>query len=334
MRNRSAKHYLGLLFITTCLLSQPGLAEERWYQVELLVFSHESGASAEEWKALPQLTYPPAARFLVYPARVAARRDAHSGNSRIDEFGRQIITQGDSAEDIPLRPSSQLAAGAADGSGETGMTEPAQSLPALPTPYIALPHQQRELHGKSSYMQRTGRFRTLFHETWVQPVQPEPDALPLVLDESGAMQDWPRLQGSVKLYLSRYLHVETNLWLNTPGDYLPGEWRMPAPPWGPSSLVVEMPEPPLEREPYFVSPAAAPSEPGTNLDPNDVGLAETGPVSPWRHAVLMQQSRRMRSNEIHYIDHPLLGVVVKLTPLDGQQLAAMAAAEAAADEAP
>ena len=154
-----------------------------------------------------------------------------------------------------------------------------------------------------------------------------------MLDDSGAMQDWPRLQGWVKLYLSRYLHVETNLWLNTPGDYLHGEWRMPAPPWGPSSLVVELPEPPAEPEPYFLSPAAAPTQPDEVVDPNDIGLEETGPTYPWRHAVLMQQRRRMRSNEIHYLDHPMLGVVVKLTPLDEQQLAAMAAAEAVPDEA-
>ncbi len=35
----------------------------------------------------------------------------------------------------------------------------------------------------------------------------------------------------------------------------------------------------------------------------------------------------MRSTEVHYIDHPLLGVVVKLTPLTGVELEAMARAE-------
>ena len=52
---------------------------------------------------------------------------------------------------------------------------------------------------------------------------------------------------------------------------------------------------------------------------------EAGPVYPYRHAVLVQQKRRMRSNEVHYIDHPLLGAVIKFTPVTADDLAAIAA---------
>ncbi len=313
-----------LLCLLAALAAMPALAQERWYQVELLVFSHESGSSAEEWDALPELAYTPEARFLVFPARVSARHEEHGGDSRVDEFGRQLITlvdpQADPGTDIPLAQP--------EASDPQALPEPAGIEPAaaLPTPFIALPHPRRELHGKSAYMQRTGRYRTLFHETWVQPVASEARAIPLVLDDSGALESWPRLQGTVKLHLSRYLHIETNLWLNTSGDYLPGTWRMPAAPLGPPSLIVEAPEP--ELEPYYVNQVPAPEEEEA-LDPNALPLEAAGPVYPWRHAVLMQQSRRMRSNEIHYLDHPLLGVVIKFTPLDDEQLAEMAAAEAA-----
>ena len=33
----------------------------------------------------------------------------------------------------------------------------------------------------------------------------------------------------------------------------------------------------------------------------------------FRHAVRVAQQRRMRSGELHYIDHPLLGIVVKIS---------------------
>ena len=49
-----------------------------------------------------------------------------------------------------------------------------------------------------------------------------------------------------------------------------------------------------------------------------------GPVYPFRHAVLIKQARRMRSNEVHYIDHPLLGLIIKFTPVSDQELAAIA----------
>ncbi|MEL7046198.1 MAG: CsiV family protein, partial [Pseudomonadota bacterium] len=38
------------------------------------------------------------------------------------------------------------------------------------------------------------------------------------------------------------------------------------------------------------------------------------PVYPWRHAIVHKQSRRMRSQEIHYLDHPVIGVVIRVMP--------------------
>jgi hypothetical protein len=166
----------------------------------------------------------------------------------------------------------------------------------------------------------------------------------------------------VKLYLSRYLHLETNLWLNTSGDYLPGDWRMPAPPLGPPSLIIEdlsLPELPEEEnntqntladglnEATVTEPAQLGDNPpnlsqplGTSLEPTlpaqpeeAMETVEAGPIYPWRHAVLLQQKRRMRSNEVHYIDHPLFGVIVKMTPLTTAELGALALAEAAASAA-
>ena len=150
-------------------------------------------------------------------------------------------------------------------------------------------------------------------------------ALPIVLDRSGDTGQWPRLQGSIKLYLARYLHLETNLWLNTPGDYLPGTWRMPAPPLGPSSLVIEEPTQP-EPEPVIGAAASADQPLSPAATGQEVALAgeEVGPVYPFRHAVLLQQKRRMRSGEVHYIDHPMLGVIVKFTPLIRENLEYMA----------
>ena len=43
--------------------------------------------------------------------------------------------------------------------------------------------------------------------------------------------------------------------------------------------------------------------------------------------ILLEQTRRMRSGEVHYIDHPLLGLIIKFTPISGEELAAIAAAQ-------
>ena len=292
------------------LISQSGYTQNpRWFQVELLVFSHEGASDGEQFEPTPLLSYPGAGRFLIEPQRVKANLQAAYPYSVIDEFGRQFLTE--------LPPSG--------GASGTPLTPPANAKPLLPTPFIALPAAQREFNGKAAYMQRSGRYQTLFHQSWAQPVLAEGSALPLILDRSGDTGQWSRLQGSVTLYLSRYLHLKTNLWLNTRGDYLPGEWRMPAPPLGPPSLIVETL--PVETSKGFGEQWVASNDADGE---SELGAEELlGPVYPYRHAVLLQQKRRMRSTEVHYIDHPKLGVVIKITPLTKEDLEIMASAEVA-----
>jgi len=309
--------------------------EQRWFRVELVVFANTSppqrtGAAApEQWDATPILSYPEASRFLVDPAQVAANNAKFGSYSALDEYGRQTISKnppprGSNAPygqavappaavthpaPAPVPPSPVYEGGATPGA-QPAAAAPPMAPGALPRPFVALPQSYRELSDKVAQMQRSGRYSILFHETWVQEVESQETSLPIVLDRSGDSRQWPQLQGTIKPYLSRYLEVETNLWLNTAGEYLPGSWRMPPPPFGPRSLIIE--------EAQVVDVAAA------------VATQEAAPVYPYRHAVLLQQTGRMRSGEAHYIDHPMLGVIIKFTPVTGEQLTSIAAQETAA----
>jgi len=177
---------------------------------------------------------------------------------------------------------------------------------AGPTPFATLPATQRELASQASAMQRSGRYRILFHEAWLQPIENQSTAVPIVLDHSGDGGQWPALQGTIKLYRSGDLQLETNLWLNTQGEYLNSAWRMPTPPRGPASGVHAAP----------AQTAPAPSS-----------AAAAGQEYPYRHAVLLDQKRGVNSGELLYIDHPMLGVVAKITALSALEPAATAPLE-------
>ena len=299
---------------------------ERWFRVELMIFSHESAsaASAERWDPAPPLAYPQQARFLIDNQLIEKNLSRYpNGDSIVDARGVQTITlpTDSPAENIPDIPRQEEPSGALL---ESPVEAESEQLPITPEPFTLRPLSELEFRGKAAYMQRTGRFKTLFHQTWLQPMRDEEQTLPIIIDRSGDEQNWPRLQGSVKLYLSRYLHIETNLWLNTHGDYLPADWLMPAPPLGPESLIIIEPPAPL-TDGFFTSDR----EPEQPVDNEGLPLAEeTGPVYGWRHAIVMDQKRRMRSNEVHYIDHPMLGVVVKLLPLTAEELEDLAIADA------
>jgi hypothetical protein len=286
--------------------------DQRWFQVELLVVAHTSPEAlrAEQWDPLPVLAYPERLRFLLDPQRLQANLNATEGAdySEVDARGLQRIHLQPQWQPADLPAPVDMEADA-----EAVLTE---TPPRLPTPFVQLPASAREFRGKAAYMERNGPYRVLFHETWWQPVASERAALPLVLDRSGDSGSYPALQGTITLYLSRFLHLETNLWLNTDGSYLPGSWRMPAPPLGPVSL--ETVEAPLLAPDLAEVIDVAGYDPAWEA-PEEPLLAAL-PDYPWRHAVLVQQQRRMRSGEVHYIDHPLLGLVVKITPLSAEDL--------------
>ena len=94
---------------------------------------------------------------------------------------------------------------------------------------------------------------------------------------------------------------------------------------------------PMEYSPAATAASVLSSDsPGANapaleLDPEapqplteealEAFLAE--PEFGFRHAVLVQQQRRMRSGELHYIDHPLLGILVKVSRYEFEPFVAL-----------
>lgn len=94
------------------------------------------------------------------------------------------------------------------------------------------------------------------------------------------------LDGTVKLVVSRYLHLHTDLFYTTTV-----EWQ--------------------EED----------ADESGDRAPAATGLGGTTPMSrgPEGQTMLsygLQQERRMRSGELHYVDHPVLGLLIKVTPHD------------------
>ena len=95
-------HLIARPFIfTIALLSLNAQAQEqRWYQVELLVFSQPGWQGSKQWHALPVLEYPVTSRYLVKPQEKAARKAAHQGPREHDDLGRRWLRlEQDSGDD-------------------------------------------------------------------------------------------------------------------------------------------------------------------------------------------------------------------------------------------
>lgn len=117
--------------------------------------------------------------------------------------------------------------------------------------------QRIKLTKEAAALERSKDYRVLFHQAWRMRLVSEANSIPLLIEGGDYFAGMPELQGQLKLSVARYLHLETDLFLNT-----------------------------------FDS---------VNLTSYKV-----------RNSAGMHQRRRMRSNELHFIDSPYLGLLIKI----------------------
>lgn len=107
--------------------------------------------------------------------------------------------------------------------------------------------------GMVNRLTSSGQYRALVHTGWRQPGLTKSEALPVRVTGTASSGLGGAVNGTLRLYRSRYLHIEADLVYSRPGS---GQTE------------------------YFA----------------------------------LRESRRMRSGELHYLDHPLFGVLLRATP--------------------
>jgi hypothetical protein len=155
--------------------------------------------------------------------------------------------------------------------------------------YTSLPATSRVLNQEARSIRRSQGFRLLSHKAWIQPIA---STNKTILIQAGEQYgDAFELDGTISLRVSRYLHVETDLWL--------------------TSFERIAPDQPLARFPQ----QRESTETSYNENYEKLLIAESR-----KNAFLaeqkfpLRQSRRMRSAETHYLDHHRFGIMVHIKP--------------------
>lgn len=324
------------LLATLLLFAPQGYSQgENLYQIEVIVFerpSQENVDGSELWPKSIELSYPKNLAALIDPgkeadakAREVLESSRASSFSLSEEFLDSLKADQSATEDAP----GSDAATAAQQS-EASASTPAEGIDKESAVRLNtfLPAEFKRLNDKKSALQQRMGYRVLFHETWLQALVSPTKAPALPISGGNAYAEHQELEGYIKLSLNRYLHFETNLWLTEfvanfgqPQEHWP---RLPKP-----FAVTEEESAPQWQE------TAAPSNgayiPGTGMQAGVVPDSKwtSGEVDPYadlleapyliKSIAAMQQKRRMRSSELHYLDHPKLGVLVKIEPAKPQQ---------------
>lgn len=135
-------------------------------------------------------------------------------------------------------------------------------------------------------LRRSSRFNVLDAYSWIQPIDGTPT--PVMIQTGQRYDDRYEVEGTLFLSRSRFLHVQTQLW------YTLFEAR-----GGEANPFVAGFESNLEDDVLKQHPELVEVE------------RERGQYYVTRSHE-MTQSRRMRSGEMHYIDHPLFGIIVRI----------------------
>jgi hypothetical protein len=317
--------------------------ELTWYAVEIIVFERTSeiGRNAEAWPAEPGL--PKLADALELSVEGMAPEELEAGPREGNDDEGQPRAQDETRDSAATETIPE--------------TEDATASPRLlPRAFQLIAPGELRLTDAWKSLEKSGAYRPLLHIGWVQPGFPAEEArLIHVRNDNAALGaitisadaatdaagedaveetvptfdggagdapslssriDFARdpsqvaLDGTLRVHRARYLHVQADLLYYRPvaGD-------------GGAS--------PATQD----DPATIPAPDSSDTAYIEQLLAEED-VTP--RLFRLTESRRMRSRELHYLDHPLFGVLVEAWPVELPELPAEAPlpteADAATDE--
>lgn len=282
-----------LLALVGAVVTAPALAQTNAYDVEIVVFEHLDSAAGESERWRPEVVVPPienATGFEVSAPRGERLRELPDGFEQLGpeqaQLGGAVKRLEDSNRYRVLRHSiwRQPALGKDEAvalrfeAGEpTTVQIPASAYPAGPIeadsePAGASGQQNEAASGTTPRANpQTYMLDTPFGLGTLAPPLRDAEVLPL--------------DGTVKLVVSRYLHLYTDLYYTTAVEWTDGA-------------------PDARANAGRAAAAGTAVPPRVTRGPNGQAMLSYG----------FHQERRMRSGELHYLDHPVLGLLVKITP--------------------
>ncbi len=200
---------------------------------------------------------------------------------------------------VQLKPSSGSPIANEDSIEKNAITVP--SLDQLVAFKESAPSNQDFKQALAS-IKRSSNYQLLKSITWQQPALDKEQAIPVQIQAGAQFDEYHELEGSLELAVSRFLHLKANLWL---ADYI--QKIETAKPWWQQDVFLKQGDN---------------STPDTRYESNqypDYSNEETVSRYESQRTVVLNESRRMRSSELHYLDNPLFGILVKVTPIKEQE---------------
>lgn len=288
-----------------------------WYQVNIIIFERgkflPTGNGGETWPKNIALAYPPNVQEL--------KTDQESSEEEMDADN---LEQDDQQQDtLQLRmPNTEET--------EQQNKEKSYRQHLSQMAYRVLETKDNELQDEAIAIDR--KYRILFNKAWRQPMQEETLAPSIIIQGGEKYGRNNELAGTIQFSISRYLHLKTNVWFaEFETNYGQEKEHWPPLPLSPNEIEITQEKESLasfstlmEENDNTISLSFDNLGLTTNVTGDNSYFKVTSDIeeAPFltKNIVLMKQKRRMRSGELHYIDHPKLGILVLITPVENDML--------------
>jgi hypothetical protein len=243
------------------------------YEVEIILFAYRDADPGEELFSLeaPRSSAPPSALLPI-------EQQAY-GDTRLQLEALPGVPPIDPAEPAAGTPSPGLPPPPSQAETPEGALQPIERLPgtrrdgasqAQPFHFRLLRPDEMQLDEEYARISRVDAYQPLAHAGWVQDGLAEDEAHAIDVAYLGVANP----SGTIRLYVSRFLHLNVDLTYRAPRSALP--------------------------EDALANPA---------------GLSELHLPQQY----VLHQQRRARSGELHYIDHPMFGLLFMIRPAPEEQ---------------
>ena len=174
----------GWALLSASLLFSSAAQAQSWYQIEVILFKHNQAAGEQQTDSDGNTVYP---------------EDSELWPTELDLQWRQPLIELDSVQ----------------------KKEPTS---AVPRPFERLPRDLLQMANEAYALRVRPQYELLWHQAWKAPLLNE-ESSPWIKVQAGEQINdrWP-LEGAIRIHLSRYLHLSTDLWFIEPADQLqPGQ---------------------------------------------------------------------------------------------------------------
>jgi len=280
------------LILATSLLAPDLLAKtelpENWHQIEVIIFAQQDLTGEEAFPENPLLAFPDTLQFLQTAEQLSP--DVTNDASYNETLAALMVPERFLNRDTAI----------------------------LPASFVPLDKDIRKLNADSYRLSRNKGYRVVFHNAWQQAVLAGKSSKSVFITGGETIDGHRELEGSLKIFKSRFYHIDVNLWLS---QFIPASsGTTESPPMDSEPLqalkLPDLPTPSVSQAVQRLNRLDELNNPIAELQSKEE-IYQVPPPSRFQVKAVdtLETSKQISLNSLTYIDHPRMGILVLITPI-------------------